>query len=174
MDYSGGMTYGYDQVSPNMFGGSSYDPVYNQNTPTPGQPVGPHETAYRTFVPPPAPRVPGPILTYAETANRPRHSLDSALIGRGCSTPPQNGLPGDGLLASGGRRRRDPFSGGGCSSSINMSDLLVLMFAVSMILTIMINNVNLRHLTKQVKLLTRRNIELSGAIAPALRAASTT
>ena len=149
MDYSSGAAYGYDQIYPNMLL-DNYDAPYSQNT-VGHRPPCPNERPNRTIIPPPDER---PIASYADLADRPRVPLDSELIGRrgcrkcGARAPLQTVFSGpdpailkEGFLSMPG--------------SDMEGFMAVLMFVL--LIVIIINGINLRHLQKQVKLLSQAN-----------------
>ena len=160
-DYSGGMTYGYDQVNPNMLT-DDYDAPY---TPSAGigaagpgaailAPACANQMAHRTMLPPPHYPAERPIASYSEVAHRPRRPLDSEMIGRAAVAEAFHGG------CRGGCRRWAGVGGP------DMNAMLML-FIFVLIIVVVINGINLRHLAKQVKLLTKR-----GMVGPAIAVAA--
>ncbi len=145
MDYDDGSTFGYDQVGPSMLT-DDYDAAYTPsaiNAKLAGQPpTCSNQERHRTMLPPPRYGTERPIASYEEYNMKPRRTLDSQSIGRRPVTESFS-MPG----LSDGASLQMP-------GGLDINSILLL-FIFVLIIIMVINSINLRHLAKQVKMLTR-------------------
>lgn len=160
--FDSGTGFGYDQITPNMQL-DNYDAPYM---------LRPGETPNRAMQTPKiAPRE--PVASYYETARRPYHSPDSSLIGR---EPGTCGLKSDGIPGHLGKALD---CGCGCrggkkvavlknikesfvSGDIQLDNMHMFFIALLALIVIM-NAINVKYLTKQIKILSRAATQRIGA-----------
>lgn len=159
-----GAGFGYDQITPNMQL-DSYDAPYI---------LRPGDVQNRTMQTPPiAPRE--PVASYYEAARRPYHSPDSSLIGRepGKCGLESGGIPGPlgkaldcGCGCRGAKKiaalknAKDNFMTG----SVELDNMHMFFIALLALIVIM-NAINVKYLTKQIKLLSRAAAQRIGPAA---------
>lgn len=165
MDYSSGDAFGYDQIVPNMQL-DNYDSPYStiQRASGPGQASCLDEKPYRTFLPPTGPLAPASQAGLGASMpcayGRPRIPMDTdvAIWERGARSRMQSNQTkkegyGSALATT------NPL-GSMVAPDISSIEVnyIMLLFIVILTFALIINSVSLRHLTKQVKLLTQRSL----------------
>lgn len=164
--FDSGTGFGYDQITPNMQL-DNYDAPYI---------IRPGDVPNRTMQTPPlAPRE--PVASYYDTARRPYHSPDSSMIGRepGSCELKSSGIPGPlgkaldcGCGCRGGKKvaalknAKDSF----LSGDIQLDNMHMFFIALLALIVIM-NALNVKYLTKQIKILSRAATQrINSAAAP--------
>ncbi len=172
--FDSGTGFGYDQITPNMQL-DNYDAPYT---------IRPGDAPNRTMQTPPiAPRE--PVASYYDTARRPYHSPDSSLIGRepgSCNLKPDSGIPGPlgkaldcGCGCRGAKKvaalknAKDRFLSGGLEL-----DNMHMFFIALLALIVIMNAINVKYLTKQIKILTRAAAQRLGPAPAAVPIANQT
>lgn len=160
--FDSGTGFGYDQITPNMQL-DNYDAPYT---------IRPGDAPDRTMQTPRiAPRE--PVASYYDTARRPYHSPDSSLIGR---EPGSCGLKSAGIPGPLGKALD---CGCGCRGAKKIAaikdvkdslmsgdiqlDTMHMFFIALLALIVIMNAINVKYLTKQIKILSRAATQRIGA-----------
>jgi hypothetical protein len=148
MSYSSGDSFGYDQIQPNMML-DNYDSPYAYVARNPNDPMDcKNAQPYRAFLAPSGPRwvdSEGAALAANARVSEPKMS-------KPCPRVPQETDAAIGLV-----RHMDGFVSR-ARLSVADTNFILLLFIVIMTMAMISNSITMRHLKKQIKLLTKQAI----------------